>query len=194
MTAPNSLHPGGLDMPSPAALAERLPGVASASNLTPGASCAGGSFHLGRANVAWTEEEKESLRCAWRDPAWSLADMQESFRRSISSIQSKAVDLNLGGRPRAGGLGACHPLSPKEQARILELRDAGMTRKAIAAEMKRGCRLIAAFLNANSPTKPEPKPKAPTLAAIRGAKWWEPLPPFHPIAAAELERAREIEL
>jgi hypothetical protein len=104
------------------------------------------------------------------------------------------VDLNLGGRPRAGGLGARHPLSPKEQARILELRDAGMTRKAIAAEMKRGCRLIVAFLNANSPPKPEPKPKAPTLAAIRGANWWEPLPPFHPIAAAELERARRLEL
>jgi transposase len=82
------------------------------------------------------------------------------------------------------------PLSDAEKERILALREGGMTRRATALTLGRDERLVRAFLNSlpPPPAPPEPPPNP------RGQKWWEPLPPGHPIAAAELERAWRLEL
>jgi hypothetical protein len=51
------------------------------------------------ANRHWTETQIQSLRAAWRDTAWSLADIATALGRSKHAVSNKAHEINLGPRP-----------------------------------------------------------------------------------------------
>jgi hypothetical protein len=83
------------------------------------------------------------------------------------------------------------PLTDAEKTEILRMRAEGMTKRNLAKAMVRNEDIIRAYLRE---VEPAPKVAPPPPANPRGPEWWKPLPPHHPIALQELERAKGIVL
>jgi hypothetical protein len=83
------------------------------------------------------------------------------------------------------------PLTDAEKVEIQRLRATGMNKRTLAKTMVRNEDIIRAYLRE---VEPQPQAAQPSPANPRGPEWWKPLPPHHPIALQELERAKGIVL
>jgi hypothetical protein len=140
----------------------------------------------------WTPEDVDTLRAARADPSRTIDDAVKALGRTAKAIRAKTEHLNLPPWPVDGPPWSSlrKPLTDDEKAEIARLRAAGATIHQVYKAVRRGEDLIRAHIREIEAPPPPPAP----AANPRGAEPWRPLPPGHPIAMRELQRAREIEL
>jgi predicted transcriptional regulator len=137
-------------------------------------------------------DDVAALRVARADASQTIDDLVQRLGRTEKAIRAKTDLLDLPQWPVKGPpwISNRKPLTDDEKAKIAQLRAAGATIHEVYKAMRRNEDLIRGYIR-EIETKPPPAPPPPNP---RGPEYWKPLPPHHPIALQELERAKGIVL